>query len=740
MTKGSGVSKQIPAKGFLARLLRNQAGNTLALVAAAIFPMLGLIGGGIDMSRMYLVKARLQQACDAGALAGRKQMGGGSWSASSNKANTNAVNMFNANFQTGSYGTTGGTPAFVESSGKVTGTVSAQVPMTVMKIFGQGTRTINVTCDAEMRIPNTDVMFVLDTTGSMEDCPDGSTCNGNSSSKIAGLRTAVKCFYEALAKIDIDNVNCGSTPGGGNSASVQLRFGFVPYATSVNVGGLLPNDYLADNWNYQSREASVSTVYAWTAGTESAITWGSWSPTTTPSSYQNTTNYNSFSALGTSGSVTVGGVSKPYKATPATSGNCASTYNNYSGGNLTGVNESSSLGSVNATPVAPVHPAATQTINNSQNDTVSVTGYRYRWFKQSGTNACWLERATAQSTYTKNRTGPSTKLLTWSQHQRIDSWTYKQRSLSVSGLKAGGSSWNSSVSLPIGEQNLSVTLSGSTTSSTIRIPTDTSVTWNGCIEERQTWRNTDGDPSDDYDPIPSSAFDLDIDMVPTTSDPATQWGPSLSDAVWGRETSGGSKSYANVTTTSSTMNRNWSYNCPTAASRLLEYGTSAAFRNYVDGLSTGGNTYHDIGLVWGARLISPTGLFASDNAFTPEGGQIERHVIFMTDGDTMTSTTNLAAYGLSWWDRRQTNTASAPTTALLDDTVNARTEALCTAVKNMNLTLWVISFGSGVSSSAQTRLQNCASPGRFYSAANSATLIANFQSIANEISQLRLTK
>jgi hypothetical protein len=214
----------------------------------------------------------------------------------------------------------------------------------------------------------------------------------------------------------------------------------------------------------------------------------------------------------------------------------------------------------------------------------------------------------------------------------------------------------------------------------------------------------------------------------------------LQYAVWGRETSGGSKSYASVITSDDGMDRNVSYSCPTASTKLQEYSISTAFRDYVDGLSTGGNTYHDIGLLWGARLMSPTGLFASENAFTPEGGQIERHLIFMTDGDTVTSTTNLAAYGLSWWDRRQTSTSYAPTTSLLDDTVNARTEALCTAIKNKNITLWVISFGSGVSTSAQTRLQNCASSGRFYSASNSAALIANFQSIANEISQLRLTK
>jgi Flp pilus assembly protein TadG len=37
---------------ILMRLYRNQSGNTLAIVAASVFPLAALIGGGIDMSRL----------------------------------------------------------------------------------------------------------------------------------------------------------------------------------------------------------------------------------------------------------------------------------------------------------------------------------------------------------------------------------------------------------------------------------------------------------------------------------------------------------------------------------------------------------------------------------------------------------------------------------------------------------------------------------------------------------------
>ncbi len=137
--------------------------------------------------------------------------------------------------------------------------------------------------------------------------------------------------------------------------------------------------------------------------------------------------------------------------------------------------------------------------------------------------------------------------------------------------------------------------------------------------------------------------------------------------------------------------------------------------------------------------MSPTGIFADDNDFTPEGGEIQRHLIFMTDGDTQTSNTNYTAYGVPWWDRRTTSIASAPTNSDLDNNVNVRFEALCTAIKNMNITLWVVNYGGGVSTAAGARLNDCASPNRYYEATSVTDLMTTFQQIAAQISQLRLT-
>jgi hypothetical protein len=72
--------------------------------------------------------------------------------------------------------------------------------------------------------------------------------------------------------------------------------------------------------------------------------------------------------------------------------------------------------------------------------------------------------------------------------------------------------------------------------------------------------------------------------------------------------------------------------------------------------------------------------------------------------------------------------------------INPRTEALCTAIKNMNIKLWVIAYGGGVDGAAADMLEDCASPGLYYAADDDTALITKFQQIASEIAHLRLTQ
>lgn len=228
--------------GFLMRLRKDQRGNTLIMVGAAIFPMVAFIGSGMDMSRAYLVKTRLQQACDAGALAGRKAMAGTTLS-TSDKAT--AENFFRFNFPNGTMATA---PLVVDAGGvegpnkitisldankQVGMTATAVMPNMLMQVFGFNQQEIKVSCKAEEYYVNTDVMLVLDTTGSMNcaitDPLSCSQATEKTNSKMLDLRNAVKKLYVNLrpAQIALE------------AKSLRMRVGWVNYSTTVNVGKLL---------------------------------------------------------------------------------------------------------------------------------------------------------------------------------------------------------------------------------------------------------------------------------------------------------------------------------------------------------------------------------------------------------------------------------------------------------------------------------------------------------------------
>ena len=648
------------------------------ITAAALIPLAGMVGGGLEMARLYIAKTRLQHACDAGALAGRKSMGAGTWAQNNGAANAAALQFFKGNFTPGQYGSTGATQSFTENAGKVSGTASVDMSMTLMKIFGYTTQTLTVTCDAEMRLPNTDVMFVLDTTGSMAN-PAVST---DTDTKIQALKTAVKCFYEIVARLDTNAVCTTGVPSGGTGDQVQIRFGFMPYSTNVNVGKLLPTAYFADSWKYQTRTP------VWT--TTTTTTWSPIVETTAPP-------------------VSVNGSYSAWSPT---------TYILFCGRN-SGDSTAISTSTVN-TAEQTVGLVRTSTSTTTVTTTTTQTDVTAAFLGCNVRTRTKVDTVTTVVTRTSIGTPTTTKTFL--------QWRYGQLSAPTALLK-NGTAWNDSMTLPIGANG-----------------TDKSVGWDGCIEERKTVKQSS------YATIPSDAKDMDIDLVPTASDPDSLWGQALPNATYLRKIAQASGRNMNQGSRDEELTTNdyWngvSYFCPTEAKKLQQWPDAVAFQNYVDGLVPSGNTYHDIGMIWGARFMSPTGIFASENATTPRGGEIQRNMIYMTDGDAVAQPCDYTAYGVAWWDRRTTDDVGTQSNcngvnnglASLNAQVNARLDGLCTAVKNKEITLWVISFGDGSNAATEDRLRACASNGRFFTARNSATLQATFKAIADQISQLRLT-
>ena len=522
---------------MLRRLSQDTAGNTLAMIAAALVPLLAIVGGGVDVSRGYLAQSRLQQACDAGVLAARKRMGAniidGVLTAEAASA---GQKFFDVNFKDGMYGTQARSFTMaVQPDFSIEGIANVVVPTTIMNIFGYRQMPLRAECGAQLSMSNTDVMMVLDTTGSMSAKNAGDTKN-----KIETLKDTVRSFYATL--------NSASSP------ATRIRYGFVPYSTNVNVGHLLAQDWVARYADYNTREP-----------------------------------------------VTLLGVKLWHY------------------------------------------------------DKINVD-----------TNFLWSGSPTKQ--------------------------------------------------FPIG--------------GTASSPTQLTIGWGGCIEERQTYEITD------YTNVDlSKALDLDIDMVPDPAKPDTQWKPLLADLGFARGI-GAAPNAFNVLpfdTAAQYINPNW-YGyaaCPPKAKKLSPM-TAAEVDAYLATLSPYGSTYHDIGMIWGGRLISPTGIFAGENADI--GGQAtSRHLIFLTDGQTAPLDISYGAYGIEPLDRRRWKPGSALS---LTKTVENRFSFACEEVKKKNVTVWVIAFGT----SLNPMLTACAGNGHYFEANDALTLEQTFQKIAKKIGQLRISK
>lgn len=663
------------------RFAADTSGNAMMIMAISLIPIIGIVGSAFDMGRAYMVKTRLQQACDAGALAGRRAMTTNVFDTASE---TQARSFFRNNFPTGTFGTSGTVfSPRATSDGQVEAEATATVPMTLMRMFSIRALPIQVECEAILEVANTDIMFVLDVTGSMN-CPTSTTnsdCNlvEDTNAKIKALRTAVVNFYTTL-----------------NSAisnDARLRIGFMPYSTTVNVGYSLPASYLKSEWYYQSRERRLIN-----SSTNNSA--GSWSGPNWPS-------YSS--------SYTVG------SEVSSTSNNCNNT--NYP---LPNPNPETIYGTESSSgPVVGAPDSSTGAVATTTTYTRLAT--QRNWRRQFRNNKCVREYQSRSRTETKTDTSTMTPNYDWD-YKRVLIPT-----ATMSTIKSGGS--------------VSLLIENATDSPANGPGQPFNLTWDGCVEERQTV------PNATFSTIPSNAYDLNIDLIPNSEE--TRWAPALKEIIWRRNSTSSSAPDPGTLTTNNTSgsgiqrirdasDRN-SYACPKTAQKL-KVMTLDDVKKYINAspysvtdFKARGYTYHDVGMIWGARFISPDGIFGSENKEVPTGEKgagkpINRHIIYMTDGQMDTDATAYGLYGLEMLDKRVN--ASSGSSTNNDSRHNSRFAAVCTAAKDKNITIWVVAYASTLT----TTLSTCATPGKAFTASNDAQLQQQFQTIANKIAELRLSR
>lgn len=641
-------------RATVAALIGDRRGNALALTAAAIVPCIAVVGSAVDISRYYIMQSRLQNACDSAVLAGRKSMTGLEWAS---KDESVARNFFNFNFPAGMMGA--GSPVIdfdTTADGQVNAAATVLAPTVLMSLFGFDDKTLTAACTAELQLPNTDVVFALDTTLSMNDLNPG-----DSQSRIAGLRGAVSNFHTALSR--------AATSG------AQVRYGFVPFSSTVNVGHFLHRDWMVDRWTYQSRV---------TDGTRDREVSGG---TSTP--WRN--NYQR---------VISGGVTRP-DPVRGSSENCVAPPNTYS--------DNKGWQLISTVTHSDGH--------KTEIHRITQTGSQYSATIVSG--VCQIQE-TIYNNQVQERSRTSYTATSDDRTVTDYFWDYRPVEYDVRPLK--------------GSRGDGLMAGGSITAQSANNHGSLTTTWSGCIEERDTVRNAS------YNPIPAAAHDLDIDLVPTAGVPATQWRPLLPQLVFVRRSTSNWRvandpKITNNYARGDQIQASLASVCPSRSQKLKTMSASE-ITTYMNGLQTAGWTYLDIGMLWAGRLISPTGLFRSENSTAANGGSISRHLIFMTDGQIQTFIRNYDAYGLSALDRRRTSAGSLPTDANQNEIVSDRFDALCSVIKSKGITIWTVAFGTSLTS----QLQSCASGNdRAFSAQNAAQLNAAFEDIASKIAQLRLT-
>lgn len=645
---------------FLTRLARDARGNTLAIMAAAMVPLMGFAGSAVDMARLYVVKARLQQACDAGALAGRRAMTDTSPTTPLDAVATAQANTFFANnFNSGWYQTSNVvfTPSkSIDGSNStaanaVSATASTTVPMAVMGFFGMGPQDLVVTCQARFDLADTDVMFVLDTTGSMSCYPtDPTSCATTPASYTRGDNTTGwhdpeksqttyqgKPMFSKIESLRQAVVLFDQTMRASADPTTHVRYGFVTYSSAVNVGGILPSQYKQSNWTYQSRHLSPATG---------------------------------------SGGVLAGDYA----------------YGNQSNYSKTGV-----------TQAACVSGRSPSTGFSTSGLTWSTSYYQ----AMNYTNVVW----------TSNNGGTCTG----KQQALRPYWRYEPVAFDTTQFLTGNATINPT------------RLDGSTSK------------WRGCVEELNT------SPSASFS-LTSLPDDLNPDIIPTASN--NLWRPIWTDVEWWRNPGTTSQDVKDENINESRVGGNgWQYTDTNyAPGGLLEQGGGMACGMpaqtlavmsaqsvhdylYSTDFTPSGGTYHDIGMIWGTRMLSTKGIFAQYTAAWPGRNDPSRTIVFVTDGTMAPSQTSYGQYGVEMYDNRVGS--GGDTTEQYNRHV-ARLRIECDAAHKRGITIYTVAVG--LHGTATPDLDYCSSTGTTYNADDTDTLKSVFQSIAQRIAMLRITQ
>jgi len=254
--------------------------------------------------------------------------------------------------------------------------------------------------------------------------------------------------------------------------------------------------------------------------------------------------------------------------------------------------------------------------------------------------------------------------------------------------------------------------------------------WGGCVDARETsGRDTVDDP-------------------PTTQKYKAYYSPSTDNRPYPYNTSTYTSANKWITKRSpltyasgigATLGPN-AY-CPPAMTPMT--GNKTTILNGISAMVANGNTHVNLGALWGWNMLSPRwrgqwgGEMDTNNLPLDYGTKhMNKAVILLTDGENTMSQQIFTAYGyLS--DGRLGSTTNSSTAV---NSLNTKLTTVCTAMKKQGIYVYTIALGSP-GTTIQNLLKGCASaPNYYFNSPTSAELTTVFNSIADSLSNLRISQ
>lgn len=181
-------------------------------------------------------------------------------------------------------------------------------------------------------------------------------------------------------------------------------------------------------------------------------------------------------------------------------------------------------------------------------------------------------------------------------------------------------------------------------------------------------------------------------------------------------------------------------NCPQQVTPLT--ASKAVITNAIAQMEAVGNTHINLGAAWGWRMLSPRwrnlwgGEMDANNLPLDYNTQnMNKAAIIMTDGDnTMSNSSHTAYWYLSNGKLGTTNQTTA------ESRLDSRLSQVCASMKNNNIIVYTVSFGS-ISTSSQNMLRNCATQADYYfNSPTASDLQQAFRAIGDSLANLRVSR